>query len=63
MAAAGKRFRYGSHITHRQEPKEGEQHGFLQRDGSQHQHAEGGEKRSDRCLSAPTYLAHGTNHP
>lgn len=63
MAPAGKCFRHRSHIAHSQEPDEGEQHGFLQRDGCQHQHAEGGEKGSYCCLSAPTYLAHGTNHP
>lgn len=63
MAPAGKCLRHRSHIAHSQEPCEGEQHGFLERDGCQHQHAEGGKERSDRCLSAPTHLAHGTNHP
>jgi hypothetical protein len=63
MAAPDKHFAHRGHVRHSHEAQERDRHGFLKRDGSKHQHAQGGDGRNEGELSADTHVAHGLNHP
>jgi hypothetical protein len=63
MAAPPQDFGHRGNVCDGRETQERDHHGFLKRDGSQHQHAQGGDGRDEGELSADTHVAHGINHP
>jgi hypothetical protein len=54
---------HGGDIGNSHEPHERDHDGFLERDGGEHQHAQGGDGRDHGELPADTHVAHGINHP
>jgi hypothetical protein len=63
MTAPPQDFGHGGNVCDGREPQERDRHGFLERDGSQDQHAQGGDGRDEGELSADTHVAHAINHP
>jgi hypothetical protein len=63
MAAPQQDLGHSSNVGHRHEPQKRDHHGFLERDGGEHQHAQGGDGRDQGELPAGTHVAHGINHP
>jgi hypothetical protein len=63
MAAPQHNLGHRGNVGHGHEPQKRDRHGFLERDGSQHQHAQCGDSRDEGELSADTHVAHGINHP
>jgi hypothetical protein len=45
------------------EAQERGHHGFRERDGGEHQHAQGGDGCDQGKFPADTHVAHGINHP